>query len=64
MPCIGYARSNGRVGAEFAQEIPLDRLFEKTPTPMLALLASTLPASGREKKVPGTAMCEGPNAGS
>jgi hypothetical protein len=57
MLCIGYARSNGRVGAEFAQEIPLDRLFEMTATPMLALLASTLPTRGREKKVPATAMC-------
>jgi hypothetical protein len=50
-------------GAEFAEEIALDRLFEITPTPMLALLASTLPARGREKKVPAAAICEGPNAG-
>jgi hypothetical protein len=47
---IGYARSDGRVGALlFAEKNDRSELL-KTPTPTLVSLASTLPTRGREKQ--------------
>jgi hypothetical protein len=53
MLCIGYARSDGRVGGEYHRRaFNIEGAVFETPTPTLVSLASTLPARGREKKAP------------
>jgi hypothetical protein len=47
-------------GPTLPKESHIEGTFLRTPTPMLASLASTLPARGREKKVPAIIICDGP----